>query len=96
MGEIMKRPSHLDQYGARDGIARCTAQIRTGRWRSAVYLRRIKKRQDDKCWFCRGLNRMTRSHVFLHCPNAKIRKAREEAWEGKDPGSIRILLSNPR
>jgi hypothetical protein len=39
---------------------------------------------------------MTRSHVLLHCPNAKIRVAREEAWEGKDPGSVRVLLANPR
>ena len=41
-------------------------------------------------------NRMTRSHVLLHCPGAEIRVAREEAWERKDPGSIRVLLSNPR
>jgi hypothetical protein len=39
---------------------------------------------------------MTRSHVLHHCPNAKIRAAREEAWEGKDPVSVRVLLSNPR
>jgi hypothetical protein len=38
-----------------------------------------KKRRDNKCWFCRGRNRMTRSHVFLHCPYARIRAAREEA-----------------
>jgi hypothetical protein len=36
---------------------------------------------------------MTRSHVLLH---SKIRAAREEAWEGKDPDSVRVLLSNPR
>jgi hypothetical protein len=35
--------------GARNDISRCAAQIRTGHSRSAVYLRRIKKRQDDKC-----------------------------------------------
>jgi hypothetical protein len=64
--------------------------------RSAVYLKRNRKSQDDRCWFCRGRNRMTRSHVLLHCPNAKIRVAREEAWEGKDPGSIRALLSDLR
>jgi hypothetical protein len=39
---------------------------------------------------------MTRSYVLLHCPSAKIRTAHEEAWEGKDPGSVRVLLSNPR
>jgi hypothetical protein len=29
---------------------------------------------------------MTRSHVLLHCPNARLAAARVEAWEGKDPG----------
>jgi hypothetical protein len=39
---------------------------------------------------------MTRSHALLHCPNAALAAARAEAWEGRDPGSIRVLLSNPR
>jgi hypothetical protein len=39
---------------------------------------------------------MTRSHVLLHCPNDRLRAAREEAWEGKDPDGIKILLANPR
>jgi hypothetical protein len=51
---------------------------------------------EDKCWFCQSSARMTRSHVLLHCPNAKLRAAREEAWEGKTPGGARVLLVNPR
>jgi len=39
---------------------------------------------------------MTRSHVLLHCRNDRLHRAREEAWEGKDPSSIRVLLGNPR
>ena len=39
---------------------------------------------------------MTRSHALLHCTNDNLRAARAEAWEGKDPGSIRVLLNNPR
>jgi len=39
---------------------------------------------------------MTRSHVLLHCPNPKLRAARAEAWEGKNPGGVRVLLANPR
>jgi hypothetical protein len=39
---------------------------------------------------------MTRSHALLHCPNDRLRAAREDAWEGKDPGSVRVLLANPR
>jgi hypothetical protein len=33
----------------RNALARAAAQIRTGHWRSAVYLR-IRKLVDDKCW----------------------------------------------
>jgi hypothetical protein len=58
-------------------------RIRTGHWGSAVYLKRIRKMADDKCWFCQG---PARSHVLLHCPNERLRTARVEAWEGKDPG----------
>jgi hypothetical protein len=39
---------------------------------------------------------MTRSHALLHCPNASLVVARAEAWGGRNPGSIRVLLSNPR
>jgi len=50
---------------ARNAIARVAAQIRTYHWRSAVYLKSIRERQDDKCWFCRR-NRTVGSHVLLH------------------------------
>ena len=79
----------------RNAIARTAARIRTDHWRSAVYLKRIKKRGDDQCWFCHE-RKMTRSHTLLHCTNGNLRAARAEAWEGKDPGSIRVLLNNPR
>jgi hypothetical protein len=39
---------------------------------------------------------MTRSHALLHCSNATLVAARAEAWDGRDPGSVRVLLSNPR
>lgn len=42
-----------------------SSAIRTGHWRLAVFLKRIKKRQDYKCWFCQG-SKMTRSHGLLH------------------------------
>jgi hypothetical protein len=80
----------------RNAIARTAAQIRTGHWRSAVYLKRIRKMAEDKCWFCQTSARMARSHVFLHCPNARLRAAREEAWEGKTPRGVRVLLANSR
>jgi hypothetical protein len=88
------KKSCLDRM--RNSLARTVAQIRTGHWRSAVYLKRIRKMADDKCWFCQSSARMTRSHVLLHCPNGKLRVSRSEAWEGKDPGGVRVLLANPR
>jgi hypothetical protein len=39
---------------------------------------------------------MTRSHALLHCPNATLAAARVEAWEGRNPSGIRVLLSDPR
>jgi hypothetical protein len=84
----------MDQ--ARNSIARTAAQIRTGHWRSAVHPKRIKKRTDDKCWFCEGTAKMTRSHAPIHCPNATLAAARVEAWEGRNPKGIRALLSDPR
>jgi hypothetical protein len=80
----------------RNALARTAAQICTGNRRSAVYLKRICKMAEDKCWFCQGPAHMTRSHVLLHCPNAKLRAARVEAWEGKNRGGARVLLANPR
>jgi len=87
------KKSCLDK--AQSTLARTAAQIRTGYWRSAVYLKRIRKRRDDKCWFCNGPARMSRSHVLLH-PSARLAAARTEAWEGRDPKSIRVLLVSPR
>jgi len=29
-------------------------------------------------------------------PNEKLVSARREAWEGKNPGDVRVLLANPR
>jgi hypothetical protein len=91
---IPPKKSCLDSM--RNAIARTAAQIRAGHWRSAVYLKRIRKMADDKCWFCQSSARMTRSHVLLHCSNAKLQTARTEAWEGKHPGGVRVLLANPR
>jgi len=54
------------------------------------------QRVDDKCWFCEGASKMTCSHILLHRPNEKLRAARVEAWEGKDPGGVRVLLANLR
>ena len=87
--------------GSGNSVARTAAQIRTGHWRSAVYLRGIRKPgyPNDTCWFCQSLDqisrpaKMMRSHVLLHCKNPKLTAARLEAWEGKNPGGVRVLLA---
>jgi hypothetical protein len=92
------KKSMLDR--ARNSIARTAAQIRTGHWRSAVYLKRIRKRDTDHCWLCDGIgqkqHRMSRVHVLMNCRNPQVMAARAEAWEEKNPGSVRRLLADPR
>ena len=63
-----------------------------------MYPNRIRKPgySDNKCWFCNDAAKMTRSHVLLHCKNPKLVAARAEAWEGKNPGGIRVLSAGPR
>jgi hypothetical protein len=39
---------------------------------------------------------MSRSHVLLHRSSELLRAARVEVWEGKDLGSVCVLLANPR
>jgi hypothetical protein len=62
------KKSFLD--GASNGLARTIAQIRTGHWLCAPYLKRTRKNRDDevsdRCWWC-GQWRMSRTHVFLGC-----------------------------
>jgi len=62
---LLPKKSCLDS--ARNAIARTAAQIRTGHWRSAAYLKQIRKRRDDKRWFCNGTAKMSRSHVLHYC-----------------------------
>jgi hypothetical protein len=39
---------------------------------------------------------MSRAHVLMNCRNPQVMAARVEAWEGKNPGSVRRLLADPR
>ena len=70
-----------------------TAQIRTVRWRSAVYMKRIRKYEYNGCWFFSGRNRMARSHALFH--DLVTEGGREAAWEGKEPSAVGVLLENP-
>jgi hypothetical protein len=65
-----------------------------------VHLRRVRKRADDKCWFCkdhdRATHKMTRSHVLLNCRNPRLAAARAEAWEKRNSANVRRLFADPR
>jgi hypothetical protein len=86
--------------------ARAVGQLRTNHWISVVYLKRIKKRSHDGCWFCESSHnsqdtpRMTRTHVLLRC--VAFEEFRRETWkdplfsEFTRPSSIGQLLGNPR
>jgi len=65
---------------------------------SAVFLKIIRKRGDDSCWFCQleRQQQMTRSHTLLYCSNVRLVEARREVFENKSPGSLMVLLSSPR
>jgi len=43
-----------------------------------------RRRQDDKCWFCRT----NAGCPDLRCPSERLGAAKVEAWEGKDPGGV--------
>jgi hypothetical protein len=57
-------------------------------------LRIFEKFRGGQGSLAQGTPRMSRSCVLLHCPNAKLKAATVDAWEGKDLGGIRVLLSN--
>jgi hypothetical protein len=85
------KKSFLDRASNR--LARTVAQIRTGHWLCAPYLKRVRKNREeqvsDKCWWC-GQYRMSRTHVFLRCMHPKLEGARKDFWDRPDEdGKIR-------
>jgi hypothetical protein len=44
----------------------------------------------------RAAHKMTRSQVLLNCRNPKLIASRIEAWEGRNPGNVRRLLTDPK
>jgi hypothetical protein len=72
----------------RNALARTAAQIRTGHWRSAAHLKRVRKMAEDKCWFCQDSARMTRSHVLLHLPERQTPSSQSGGMGGEEPGEV--------
>jgi len=90
------KKSCLDR--ARNTIARVAAQIRIDFWRSAAFLKRIKKWATGNCWYCTiaaGLHRVTRSQVLPHCRNPRIVAAREYTWDNKKAGERESVIGQP-
>jgi hypothetical protein len=92
------KKSILDR--ARVPIARTAAQIRTGHWCSAFYLKRIRKHNTDHSWFCNGIgrnqHRISRAHILMNCRNPQVVTARAEDWEGRNLGSAWRSLADTR
>jgi hypothetical protein len=72
-------------------LSRTIAQIRTGHWLCAPYLKRIRKNRDeeisDKCWWCSKF-RMSRTHIFLRCTHPKLEQARIDIWDRPDKDGV--------
>jgi ribonuclease HI len=77
------KKSFLDR--ASNQLARTVAQIRTGDWLCAPYLKRVRKNREeqvsDKCWWC-DQYRMSRTHVFLRCMQRFLGPPRRR-WQDK-------------
>jgi hypothetical protein len=83
------------------------AQVQTGHWLCAPYLKRVRKNRDeeifDKCWWCSRF-RISRTHILLRCMHPKLDKARKEIWDQPDedgkikkqPTSVEQLLGKSK
>jgi hypothetical protein len=99
------KKSFLDRAPNRP--ARTIAQIRTGHWLSALFLKRVRKIRDvnisDLCWWC-GQFRMSRTHLFLRCTHPDLENARTAIWDrpredgrkGQRPKSLGQLLGKAK
>ena len=57
-------------------------QLKTEHALIGTHLKRIKKKDDDRCWWCPGSPRQTRVHLFKEC--RRWRGARDSLWEGME------------
>jgi hypothetical protein len=77
-------------------ISRTIAQVWTGHWLCAPYLKRVRTNRDeeisDKCWWC-GKFRMSRTHIFLRFTRPKLEQARKDIWD--QPDEEGIIMNRP-
>jgi hypothetical protein len=76
--------------------AKSTAQIfyqlKVGHTLTGPHLKRIKKAEDDKCWWCTREVAQSREHLFKHCKH--WRKPQNAHWQAVKQASGRGK-SNP-
>jgi hypothetical protein len=72
-------------------LSRTIAQVRTGHWLCASYLKRVRKNRDedrpDKCWWYSKFS-MSRTHIFFRCTHPKLEQARKDIWDRPDEEGI--------
>jgi ribonuclease HI len=82
----------MDQIAAKrpKGVALRYFQLKTNHAMTGTHLKRIGRRESERCWFC-GHTRQTRHHLFFDCP--RWRDERETLWTGLKGGKKRWKTS---
>jgi hypothetical protein len=80
----------------RNALARTAAQIRTAHWRSAVYLKRIRKMVEDKCYLVHTKLAPEILWVGNHIDHLKARRRGSQPGGRHRTGSQVVPISQPR
>jgi hypothetical protein len=73
-----KRKMPVEVSLAKKSIASRYLQLKVGHALTAVYLERIKKKENQECWWCQH-KRQTRDHLFKWCK--KWKRQQDVLWE---------------
>jgi hypothetical protein len=77
-------------------------QLKVGHALIGPHLKRIKKVEDDKCWWCTPEVAQSREHLFKHCKhwrkpqNALWQAVKEASGRGKSNTSMKDLFGDRR
>jgi hypothetical protein len=77
-------------------------QLKVGHALIGPHLKRIKKAEDDKCWWCTREVAQSREHLFKHCKqwrkpqNALWQAVKEASGRGKSNTSMKNLFGDRR
>jgi hypothetical protein len=82
--------------------AQIFCQLKVGHALIGPHLKRIKKAEDDKCWWCTRKVAQSREHLFKHCKhwrqpqNALWQAVTEASGRGKSNTSMKDLFGDRR